>query len=187
MTEFAYLSVLLAIILGLAITQILQGWRGRMIYQARIRGYWLTTLWSVVVLLICTQAWWAMFDLRDRHEWTFGQFAVLLAQTIFIYLASALLYPDFGVHETVDLRTHYFAQCPAFFGSLTGVLVLSILRNLVLNHSLPDTADLTFHVFFLVTSISGALVAREWYHKLTSTLVAGAFLAYVVLLFAHLR
>ena len=99
MTEFGYLSVLLSIILGLAITQVLQGWRARMIYRTRVRPFWPTEVWSLLILLISTQMWWAMFELRDRHDWTYGQFGALLGQTIFVYLASALIYPDFWAHE----------------------------------------------------------------------------------------
>ena len=187
MTEFAYLSVLLSIILGLAVTQILQGWRARMIYHARVRGYWLTELWSVITLMICTQMWWAMFGLRDRHDWTFGQFTILLGQTIFIYLSAALLYPDFWAHETVDLRTHYFTQAKYMFGSMCAVIILSLWRHFAIEGAMHHGADLAFHLFFLVTAISGAFVVREWFHKLVSILVGGSFLAYVVFLFARLH
>lgn len=187
MTEFAYLSVLLSIILGLAVTQVLQGWRARIIYHARVRGYWPVELWSFTILLICAQMWWAMFDLRERHEWTFGQFAALLGQTVFMYLAAALLYPDFWAHEAVDLRTHYFTQARYMFGSMCAVTVLSLIRNVLIVGELPHALDLAFHLVFFAVALSGIVVSRERYHKAIAVGIAGTFLVYVASLFARLR
>jgi hypothetical protein len=39
MDEFSYLSVLLSVILGLAVMQILQGFRGLLLSRARIQIY----------------------------------------------------------------------------------------------------------------------------------------------------
>ena len=114
MDEFNYLSVLLSIIIGLAITEILQGLRGRMLSHQRVQPFWPSQVWATTLLLICTQTWWAMFDLRDRHDWKFGQFSVLLAQTVLLYLIAGLIYPDFGEEKAVDLRAHYFQQRKGF-------------------------------------------------------------------------
>ena len=187
MTEFGYLSVLLSIILGLAVTQILQGWRARMIYRTRVRPFWPAEVWSLLILLICTQMWWAMFELRDMHDWTYSQFAILLWQTIFIYLASALIYPDFWAHETVDLREYYFSQAPYFFGSLCLVVVSSLIRNYLLTQSSSHGADLGFHLFFLASGATGIFIKREGYHQLLAVLVTAMFVAYVMTLFAHLH
>jgi len=42
---FSYLSVLLSIILGLAITQVLKGFRGLMQSRSRLRMHWATVVW----------------------------------------------------------------------------------------------------------------------------------------------
>ena len=46
MDEFSYLSVLLSVILGLAVTQILKGFRGLLLSRARIRLYWPVIAWA---------------------------------------------------------------------------------------------------------------------------------------------
>src|ERR1700757_5035069 len=95
MDEFSYLSVLLSVILGLAVTQILKGFRGILLSRTRIRVYWPVIAWAALILLICCQNWWSMFGLRSRHDWTFGQFAIVLLQTILIYMVAGLIFPDF--------------------------------------------------------------------------------------------
>lgn len=184
---FSYLSVLLSIIIGLAVTQILQGFRARMLSHARVRRYWPTQAWAAIILVVCTQTWWAMFDLRHRVDWQFDDFMVLLAQTIVTYLVAGLVFPDFPQGHPVDLREHYFTQRRRFFGLLLGMVSTSILRDLVLNHALPDGTNLLFHGVYLVLAIIGISTAREWIHK-TLALVTGAIVVlYVSLLFARLR
>ena len=52
MDEFSYLSVLLSVILGLAVTQILQGFRGLLLSRARIKIYWPVIGWAFLLLLV---------------------------------------------------------------------------------------------------------------------------------------
>src|SRR5947207_15965835 len=49
MDEFSYLSVLLSVILGLAVTQILKGFRGLLLSRARIRLYWPVIAWAALL------------------------------------------------------------------------------------------------------------------------------------------
>lgn len=82
MDAFSYLSVLLSIILGLAITQILQS-VGRII-QARDRVvmFWPPLLWAAILILVSVQSWWALFGLHLRESWSFFPFLVVVLQVI---------------------------------------------------------------------------------------------------------
>lgn len=187
MDEFSYLSVLLSIILGLAVAQLLIGMRGRMLTRARVRSFWPVQWWAAIFLLVSAQMWWAMFDLRNRHNWDFSAFAILLAQVIAFYLLTGLVYPDFTPERDVDLREHYFRQRRHFFTLSIISTVLSICRDLILSHSLPHPTNLAFHLGFIAFAVTGLLFAREWYHKLLVLLVALLFSSYIVFLFARLR
>jgi hypothetical protein len=61
MDSFGYLSVLLSIIIGLAVTQILQGLRVLMLSRETARLYAPSLIWTALLLLIATQMWWAAF------------------------------------------------------------------------------------------------------------------------------
>jgi hypothetical protein len=73
MDAFSYLSVLLSIILGLAITEVLQGFRGLMHARSRTIVYWPVIAWGVLVVVIAVQGWWTMFGYRHiedcRRSW----------------------------------------------------------------------------------------------------------------------
>src|ERR1051325_1254083 len=152
MDEFGYLSVLIAIILGLAITQILLGYRGLLHARARVKVYWPSFVASVVVLIIAVQSWWAMYGLRAHTDWTFLQFAVVLLQSIGVYMLAALVLPDFVGEGRIDLRKTYFEQSRWFFGTIVAVLVVSRSKDLVISGSLPNAPNLAFHLFMMARS-----------------------------------
>jgi hypothetical protein len=185
--EFGYLSVLLSIILGLALAQILVGMRGRMLTRHQVREFWPVQLWAAFFLLVSAQMWWAMFGLRNRHEWDFSSFGILLAQVITLYLLAGLIYPDFSHDREVDLRAHYFQQRRHFFSLCLLLVLFSISRDLILNHSWPSPLNLGFHLIFAAFAVIGILFAREWYHKIAAIIVVGMFIAYIVMLFTRLQ
>jgi hypothetical protein len=187
MDAFSYLSVLLSIIVGLAITQILSGFRGIVLWRSRVRMYWPALLWSGTLLLINVQSWWAMFSLREVTTWTFAGFAVVLAQTIVQYMLAAVVLPDFSGEIHVDLRAHYWAHTRWFFGLFIALLVCSLCKELILYGRLPEHEDLMFHIGFIALSATALFTRRDGFHKFLALLGAGVFYAYVIALFTKLH
>jgi hypothetical protein len=186
MDEFSYLSVLVSVILGLAVTQILKGFRGLVLSRARIKIYWPVIIWAALLLLVCFQNWWSMSGLRHRDNWTFLQFAVVLLNTILIYMVAGLVFPDF-FGEQVDLKENFYAHRGWFFSLAALVIVASLCKPLVLDHQLADRTDLIFHAVFGVTFLIGALTRSERYHKSLVVFTSGLFVFYIVLLFTAMR
>jgi hypothetical protein len=186
MDAFSYLSVLISIILGLAITQILLGFRGMMLARSRILGYWPCVVWAVVLLVIDVQAWWAMYELRAYPHWTFIAFAAVLAETVPLYLLAALVLPDVEAGRELDLRTHYYANHRWFFTMGMLLIVASLGKNLVLYGKLPPLLDSGFQLMFLAAFATGALTTDERWHKFLAPLAAVAVGAYIALLFMPL-
>ena len=187
MDAFSYLSVLISIILGLAITEVLQGLRGLVIARARVRMYWPSVAWAVLTMLVSVQSWWAMFGMRHLESWSFVQFAVVLVQVIATYMLAALVLPDFEGDHTIDLRTHYFRQVRWFSAIAVCVLLASLAKDLVLSGHLPAALNVGFHLFFMAIWLGAALTRRDAYHYALPLLTACAFCAYIVLLFARLQ
>ena len=161
MDEFSYLSVLISVILGLAVTQILKGFRGILLSRTRIRIYWPVIAWAALLLLICVQSWWAMFELRYYQPWTFAAFAVVLLQTILTYMLAGLVFPDLLGEGIVDLRESFYAHRVWFFALGFLVILASIGKSVVLYGELPHPTDLAFHAIFGTTFLVGALSRGE--------------------------
>lgn len=187
MDAFSYLSVLLSIIVGLAITQILAGFRGIVLWRSRVRMYWPVPLWAGTLLLINVQSWWTMFSMREVTSWTFAAFAVVLAQATAQYMLAAIVLPDFSAEHDTDLRAHYWTHTHWFFGLFVLALLMSLAKELVLYGHLPERENLAFQIGFIVLSATALFTRRDGYHKFLAVLGMGVFCAYVIALFTQLH
>ena len=187
MDEWGFLSVIVSIILGLSITQLLQGISEVINERDRVRFYGPAVGWSVLLLIVNVQAWWAMFGYRNRHSWTFVQFSTVLMEVILLYLLAALALPNFAGPTAIDLRANYFKHKAWFFGFLILVLLDSLLKSFVVGGGPPGTLDLGFHLIWMTTALIAAVTTSDWYHKAFLYVSYALVLTYIALLFTSLR
>lgn len=187
MDAFSYLSVLLSIILGLAITQTLKGVRGAVLARALVVPYWPTFVLAGFLLMVDVQTWWSMFGMRAITNWTFPMFAVVLLQTVVLYMLAALVLPDFFGEKTIDLRAHYFGHRRIFYGLLLALLAVSFGKDFILGGLPPERSNWVFHLCFASITLVGLTTAREWCHKLLAAAMPILMVVYIGLLFARLR
>ena len=187
MDEWGFLSVIVSIILGLSITQLLQGISEVINERDRVRFYQPAIGWSVLLLIVDIQAWWAMFGYRNRHDWTFVQFSTVLMEVILLYLLAALALPNFVGAAVVDLRANYFKHKAWFFGFLIAVLLDSLLKSFVVDGGLPGRLDLGFHLIWITTAFIAAVIKSDWYHQAFLYVSYALVLAYIAVLFTSLK
>jgi hypothetical protein len=187
MSDFEYLSVLVSIILGLGITNILGGFGAMVRNRHRTRLYMPVLVTMFTMFLIHVQTWWSMFGLRDLPHWTIVEFFTVLAQPTVLYLASAMLVPDFSAEGEIDLRAQYRRERLWFFGSMLMLIVISLLRPVILSGRLTQTSDLIGHGFFLAAIIIGLVTDNDRVHKIVAPFILAFFVAYVALLFVKLN
>lgn len=186
MDAFSYLSVLLSIILGLAVQQVLQGYRALILSRKRITFYAPPLIWSVLILLMVAQHWWASFGLAGVGIWSFGMFATILIQTALIYMMAAIVLPDVPADEKLDLRDHYYREAPAFFGLGAATVGWSVFREYMLFGMLLERTNLIFHLVFIALSLTAIIVKRPRLHEALALIMAVLFALYVAVLFARL-
>lgn len=187
MDEWGFLSVIVSIILGLSITQLLQGISEVINERERVRFYQPAIGWTVLLLIVDVQAWWAMFGYRNRHAWTFLQFGTVLLEVILLYLLAALALPNFGGSGAIDLRANYFRHKAWFFGCLILVLLDSLLKSFLVDGGFPGRLDLGFHLLWITTAAIAAVVKSDWYHKAFLYSSYAFVLTYIALLFTNLK
>lgn len=185
MDSFSYLSVLLSIIIGLAITQVLQGLRTLMLTRSSARLYLPSLLWAALMLLTATQMWWASFGLRDQSDWTFGLYGLVLLQVSLFYLASGLVLPDL-TPERIDLEGDYFRNRRWFFGLLAATALVSVIKDVALEGALPERSNLIFHLFLIASCAVAILTRSRAYHAALAPVSLALFVGYIALLFARL-
>ena len=186
MDSFTYISVLLSIVLGLAITQVLLGFRSLILTRAKVKWYTTTLIWAGMALLFPIQAWWADFAMRKNANWTFFALLVIMLQAISIYMISALVLPNIGGEHFVDLREHFFAHRSWFFGALVCGNVFSLSKTLTLYGHLPNLVDSAFEFALCAAAIASAVTRSEWFHKVLAPAGGLLFAVYIALLFGRL-
>ena len=186
MDAFSYLSVLLSIILGLAVTQVLQGYRALLLARGRVRADPAALIWSGLVLLFAAQAWLASFGLNTRTDWDFADFGIILIQMGLIYMLSALVLPDVPAEERVDLAGHFDRHRKAFFLFLIAMLTSSLAKDLVLQHRLTSPLNLAFHLLFAAAAVAGILFRGRKAQLALAIFGVASFSSYVAILFARL-
>lgn len=188
MDAFAYLSVLISIILGLAVQQVLQGYRALILSRRRVAFYAPPLIWSVLILLMVAQNWWASFGLAGRPEldWSFALFATILVQTILLYMLAAIVLPDIPSDEPIDLRDHYYREARAFFGISAALILWSLFRDFMLSGTLPEPAKLIFYAIFLLLALAAAIWRHPRLHEAFALIMAVLFSIFIGLLFARL-
>ena len=185
MDSFSYLSVLLSIIIGLAVTQVLQGLRVLILTRATTRVYAPAIIWAMLMLLIATQMWWSSFGLSDHTDWTFGLYGLILLQVGLFYLASGLILPDLQP-DAINLEADYFRNKGWFFGLLAGAVVVSILKDVALEGELPEVLNLAFHSVLIGLSGVAMVTMNRRYHAWLAPASLALFAGYIALLFARL-
>lgn len=121
MSTFEYVMVLFSIIVGLAITTLIDGLVRTLRRDTDLRPGPIHTLWVVATLAYIILFWMGRWDVGGIvTEWTPGLVLTSLVLPILVYGWAALLFPPGGAH--IDLDEYVIANRRPLFG--VGILVL---------------------------------------------------------------
>ncbi len=119
MTFTAHLSVLSAIIIGLAIVKLLQGILWMIHGRQRIKVYWVHLAWVVMTIIAGITHYWRIGlmpgDVRVAEGLGFVGHTDILLAPLFMYLLAGLLFPRSGEDGPVDLKDFYYEKRAWFF------------------------------------------------------------------------
>ena len=164
MSTFDFLSVLFSVILGLALTQVLQGFRALMLARSRVVVYWPSLIWAGLMILIVAQAWWGMYSMRDFRSWNFAMYSMVVVQTTLMYLAAGVALADIPDEGVIDLRAMYFAHRGWFFGLMALTVATTWVKDFVTMGHLSSPANAAFLAVYFVLSVIAAISRSSWYH-----------------------
>ncbi len=117
MSNFEFLSVLFAIIIGIGFAHLLLS-IGRILGEAKSLNLGsVQVIWTVNVLLVLVTYWWWLVNLRTIEEWVFLELLVLLFHASLWVLLAATLFPVTSP-SGYDLKAHFETKRTSFFGIL---------------------------------------------------------------------
>lgn len=183
---FAYLSVLLSIILGLAIAEVLQGYGALLLSRAKVKLYGPPLIWSVMMLLMATQFWWASFGLAGREHWDFAAFMAVLLQTVMLYMGTTVILPKDFSDQPIDLRAHYYREATPFFTFGLLFLVVGFIKDWLLDQSFVRPLSLPFMAFFTGVTLVALFVRRPRVHEIIAPVMAVAITFFFLTLFMRI-
>jgi len=122
---FEYVVVLTGVVIGLALTHLMQG-IARIIEQpGRMRIWWLHLGWVGYMFVNAVFWWWWEFRLRLIPNWSFQLYAFVLGYAFLIYLICAVLFPS-DAAPFQSFKDYFMARRRWFFGLLIGWLAIDV-------------------------------------------------------------
>jgi len=112
---FEYLGILIAVILGLALTHLVRG-LAKLIYMRRTaKIWWPHVLWTVNIMIFVLVLWWGMFWWNNLHEWTILEFFFIATYCTTLFLLASMLYPP-EFPQRMDCERYFLDNKKWFFG-----------------------------------------------------------------------
>jgi hypothetical protein len=182
MDTFNFLSVLFSVIMGLAVTEVLQGLRRLILARQRVILYAPALIWAVLMILVVAQAWWGMFGMRSFPSWDMAMYIAVVVQITFIYLAAGTVTPDVPEHGPVDMRAAYYANSRWFFGLLAAVIAMTFVKDKVTTGHLSLNWNTGFLGVYFAFSAAAAITKNRWYHTILAPVAALVIILYAAYL-----
>lgn len=93
MSQFEYVSVVVAVIAGLGIVHLLRGIARFIDARGKWKPYWVHLLWTWNVFYSLIAFWWFTWILRDLPVWNLFAFLYILLFAVVRYLQCVVLFP----------------------------------------------------------------------------------------------
>jgi hypothetical protein len=171
-----YVLGLLAIISGLAISELVAEFHRLLFNRKSIQWHWLAPLTALYVALAILASWWVAWgSFHDRsNPLAFGFFLLPVAQLVALFLAARGILPaDLSTEHggKFDLETHYFSVNRYVWGAMTanGLLTLAVDVLAPVIEPMRTQATVIPVLSVLIATYAYALLAfgnSRWLHRL---------------------
>lgn len=165
MDVFNYVMVLASIIIGLAITHLLQGVAGIVQHPKRARVYWVHLVWVVSVFLGAVFWWWWEFRLSTQI-WSFQLYVFVLLYAVIIYLRAALLFPA-DLEGYVEYKDYFYSRRGWFLGLGASQVVIDVIDTLLKGTAYFRSLSVGYPILMGVLVLAftvGAFTRNERFH-----------------------
>jgi hypothetical protein len=122
---FEYVVILTGVVIGLALTHLMQGVAKLIEHPGRVRVWWVHLGWVVYMFVSAVFWWWWDYRLRTTGAWTFELYAFVLAYAFLIYLICAVLFPS-DIAPFKDFKDYFMGRRRWFFGMLIVWLAIDV-------------------------------------------------------------
>lgn len=107
MTIFDFSLVAVSLLLGLAVSYLLESLVDVFRARHRCRLDWIPFVWTGCILMQQFQFWWALYELHTMSSMSVGVFSLLLLLSGMLFLAGALVLPSGETEYPDDLGIYF--------------------------------------------------------------------------------
>jgi len=179
LTQFEFVQVTVAIILGLGLTDILRSLGEQFRCRGEIDVAWLQVGATCLLLLVILIYLWS-FWLASEVTWTLPLFMLQVGSAIALALSAQFIKVDLSSNKTLEVQ--YFDNGTATFVVWAMAPLFALLFSIATANASPADAG-RFGAALLLISL--ALIKSRTYHKvvLIALLLLGVFAGPVLILF----
>lgn len=187
MSDFAYISVLLSIVLGLGVAQLLSG-IARLVRDGRkLWPAWWVMVIVATLLLADFQVWWVSFGWRYVQTWTFLSYIAFMILPMLLYLMAYLILPADLRLDGKELVREFIARRRAFYTIVALVPSASFLQQHLFGAPISLDFDTGVRLFWFVLTVPGFVSRRVAVQAAVAVTYFATMVIYIGILFMHIR
>lgn len=99
-------------------------------YRASLTFSWPHALWMANAAMLLLSNWISLWDFRGQQHFDIGTIFILSLFAFLLYLACAMVSPEFEQGETHDLKEFHLREGRIYIGTITAFLVMAFVANL---------------------------------------------------------
>ena len=181
MQMFEYIIVLISIVIGLALTHLMQGIAGLIQHPGRDRIWWVHLVWVAYMFLCTVFWWWYEFRLQVIETWTFSLYFFVICNAFYVYLICAVLFPK-DLEGYAGYKDYFLSRRRWFFGLQIGWLVLDLIDTRIKgadHFASLGTEYVVVGVVLMLGYVIGLITRRERIHAVIALAVLANQISWV--------
>lgn len=190
MRAFDFVLLFFSFVYALALTHLLMAGALMIRHRRSIIFSVPHALWMVVALALVLSNWLSLWDFHTMAKISATVIAVGFAFSVLVYLACALVAPDFYKADRVDLRQFHERQGATYMGAMLVTLVASVIVNLAAASGMGMQNwgnENTLVVVMLPPMLAAVFVRRPWVQVAAPLILAGMLVAYIFIYYPVLK
>jgi len=146
--------------------------------RTSFRVSWLQLGWLVFLWCFFFAGYWPALDILAQPDWTFGEFLLMTAGALLVFLTATAIAPD-ATYAEKDGETRYLEIARPFFGLFAGVQLWLIVYDVIYGDG--SAAAGSAGGVLIVLTLLLAWSKNVTLHKVASAVIWGAALLVVVM------
>src|SRR5687767_13510681 len=109
MSVLFHVTSFIALILGLALANVLTNLAGLFKARGDIRWYWIHSVWVFGLIVAMAFEWWVVLNWAKVDRISFPLFLFLLIKPTILFFGSDLLFPEKESPHAADMKAHFYS------------------------------------------------------------------------------